>query len=75
LDDRADIFSVEFVVTEFGPLFGLRVGRTMNSLGDYAKTFFDVVPVGDLRGAGKQLRGDIPKVLSLYGAAKRASCF
>src|ERR1019366_921680 len=60
LEDSVDIFNVEFVVTEFGPLFGLRVGRTMNRLGDYAKTFFDVVPVGDADGAGKQLRGGVP---------------
>src|ERR1019366_7943704 len=60
LEDSVDIFNVEFVVTEFGPLFGLRVGRTMNRLGDYAKTFFDVVPVGDPDGAGKQLRGGVP---------------
>src|SRR5450759_1787699 len=60
LDDRVDIFHVEFVVTEFGPQFCLRVSRTMNRLGDRAKTFFDVVPVGDLGGAGKQLRGGVP---------------
>ena len=60
LDDRVDIFRVEFVVTEFGPRFCLRVGRSMNRLGNCAKTFFDVVPVGDLEGAGKQLRSGVP---------------
>jgi hypothetical protein len=32
----------------------------MNSLGDRTKAFFDVIPVGDLGGTGKQLRGSVP---------------
>mgnify|MGYP001091979831 CR=1 FL=1 len=60
LNDRVDISGIEFAVAEFGPPLCTWIGGAINRFGDRAKTFFDMVAVGDLSSAGEQLGAGIP---------------
>ena len=59
-DDGTQFSVIQFGTARRGPWFGLWAGGTKDRLSGAVQSFFDVVPIQDLNGLGKQLPGGVP---------------
>jgi hypothetical protein len=60
MDDGTQFSVIQFSTPRHGPWFGLLAGGTKDRLSGAVKGFFDVVPIQNLNGLGKQFLGGVP---------------
>ena len=60
MDDGTQFFVIQFSTPRHGPWFDLLAGGTKDRLSGAVKGFFDVVPIQNLNGLGKQFLGGVP---------------
>ena len=60
MDDGTQLSVIQFSTPRHGPWFGLLAGGTKGRLSGAVKGLFDVVPIQNLNGLGKQFLGGVP---------------
>jgi hypothetical protein len=75
MEDGTQFSVVQFRTARHGPWFGLLAGGTKDRLSGAVKGFFDVVPIQDLNGLGKQFLGGVPDPGGTITQHRAAWCF